>query len=163
MGATRALLELGSGSVELRDKRIQLSFARAAIGFERVDNGTIKPERAVATTSETGPKVVSEEPVIGEDRSHVVELFRRDNKPHRLWRAVEMGDVAFLPRPPGRLGQRIGVRAASNDFRDLIAEPCANRRQHGRAALILHGIVQEGGNGLIFGGAIFQQNCGDRE
>ncbi len=53
----------------------------------------------------------------------------------------------------------IGVRAAVDDLRHTIAESLANRRAGRGAALVLHGVVQQGGDRLAFVGAVLQRNA----
>ena len=63
---------------------------------------------------------------------------------------AQVGVLAFAPRWFRRFE---GVAACRDDGRNLFAEALADRGEDLLAALVLGGVVQEGGDGLGFGPA----------
>jgi hypothetical protein len=72
-------------------------------------------------------------------------------------------NVGLLPRAPGRLRSCLGVRAGKDDVCDAVAETRPDLRRGRRAALVLHDVVEEGGDGLILAAAMLEHERSDGE
>ena len=138
-------------------------FERFGIDFhQRVRDGFVVPERAVAAALEPRPDLLAVFQIIANDRAHVVQLVGCRHEADRRARAFEMREVVFLSLLPRQLVFGIfdeAVAAAKDDVGDHIAEAGANLRQRRFPAAVFGGVVQQGRDRLIFVGAVFH---GDR-
>ena len=92
-----------------------------------------------------------------------MQLVRRGDEPHGIGLAGDAGHVCLLALAPGRLRILEGVGVTGRDPDDLIAEPLADVLQPRLATLILGGVVQEGGDDLVFGTTVLADDGRDRE
>src|SRR5436309_2558853 len=102
-----------------------------------VEQGAVVPEGALPAAGEAAPERLAEAAVVGEDGAGVVELVGGGDDEHGGRRVPEMGDVGFLPCPPGRFGDDLGVGAAIDDGGDGLAEALAEFLPHGIPAAVL--------------------------
>jgi len=82
---------------------------------EHLGERPVVPERPVALSAEPVKQRVSHHPQVCHDRACVVQLVRARDEQHRRRRLLEMRDVAFLSFTPGRLRNRLRVRAPLDD------------------------------------------------
>ena len=71
-----------------------------------------------------------------------------------------MREVGFLPLPPRRLGQGVGVGATFDDFDHCGAESSGDLVARDLPALIFDGVVQQRGDGLILVAAVLHHQRG---
>ena len=76
-------------------------------------------------------------------------------------RVLQAGEIGLFPLPPRRLGHLGRIGAAFDDLGDRLAKAAANLGQGRQAALVLHGVVQQGGYGLVLAAAVFHHHGGD--
>jgi hypothetical protein len=67
-----------------------------------------------------------------------------------------MREIGRFALPPGRLGVRLRIGAAGNDGGHALAEAGADVGQPWRSALILHGVVEQGRDGLVLAPAVLE-------
>ena len=69
------------------------------------------------------------------------------------------GEVLLLPLPPGAFGDLRSVGAAPNDLGHAVAEAAADGLQRFDAALVLDGVVQQAGDGLVLVAAALETSA----
>jgi hypothetical protein len=92
-----------------------------------------------------------------------VQFIGGNDEPHRVWRRVKPANEGFLALGPRWLWSFQGIGATFDYLRDAPAEAFVDLAQAFCASLIFGGIVQDGGDGLVFGGPMFQGDGGNRE
>ncbi len=68
--------------------------------------------------------------------------------------------ISLFALAPRRLGRLVGVAAAVDDFRHARAELPLDGLSGDCSALVLDGVVQQGGNGLVLVGPVLQHDAG---
>src|SRR3712207_4906105 len=108
--------QLADHPVELLDEGVR------AVALEAFDQRPIVPKRAHLAPVEPGPELVAEGAQVREDGPGVVQLVRRGDEPHRMWRVSHVGHIPLFTLAPGRLRVFKGVGVAGHDPGDLVAE-----------------------------------------
>src|SRR5436305_5523604 len=78
--------------------------------------------------------------------ANIGKLVRSGDQPDIVWFTRDTLNVSTLALKPGRLGFRIGIRAAVDDTRHTSSEFSANLPQPWQAALILDGVMKQRGD-----------------
>jgi len=92
-----------------------------------------------------------------------MELIAAAHEQYRRGRGLLVIDVDFLAVAPGRFRNGVGVGAAFDGVGDFVTEASADFFENGRTALILHGVMQQRGDGLVLVGAEFQRERSDSD
>ena len=135
---------------------------RSITTHQRVRDGLVVPQRAVAPALEAIPDRLAVLVVVANDRSHVVQLVGRRDQAHRRARVLEVGEVVLFPLLPRQLVFGIldeAVAASEDNLADRIAEARADLRQRRLAAAVFRGIMQQRPDCLVLVGAVLH---GDR-
>src|SRR6266540_6866995 len=94
---------------------------------------------------------------------HAVDLVH-ERDAHDLRRCRrEMLDVLLLARTPGRLRHDVGVAAARDDLRHVVAEAGADVDQALGPALVFDRVVEERRDRLLLAASVFQHERGNAE
>ena len=135
---------------------------------EFVGKAAIVPERFVARLAETGPDVFADIGLsqIAKDCAGIMDLVRERDAQNVFIGGVEMRQIGLFSLLPVRLSLAFGgvgkaVRARRHNSGDAIAEPVADILQPRLAALILHAIVQQGGDRKVLIAAILENGGRD--
>ncbi len=130
----------------------QVGEAAAAHDFRDLP---VIPEDGRRIRLEAGPHPVSECVMIPQDAPQVVQLVRRGHAQHGPRFGRQVSDMLLLPLPPGRLRFRQRIAASADDLGDGFPERGFDLREHGLAALVLGGVVQQRGDDLGFRTPVF--------
>src|SRR6266511_2247614 len=150
------LLELADHAVELVHERAPADLA------EGVHERAVIPE-VIRVGIEPSPQFLPHHPVVEEHRARVVNLVR-ERDAHDLRRCRrEMLDVLLLARTPGRLRHDVGVAAARDDLRHVVAEAGADVDQALGPALVFDRVVEERRDRLLLAASGFQHERGNAE
>ena len=95
-----------------------------------------------------------------QDRLRIVDFVRQRHEAHGCRGVREVGDVSLFALLPWWLGCLVRVGAAVHDGGDRRAKERTNPVACRGATLVLHRIVQQGGDGVIFGPAVLEDQAG---
>src|SRR5271154_478441 len=104
------------------------------------------------------PNFIAEDPRIHERFLRVIKLVRRRYQSRGGVCNLQMLQIFFLAVAPWWLGNRSCVRAAIDDRRYRFPKHPANAHELRLPALVLHGIVEQCGNGIVFSSAVRENN-----
>src|SRR6266545_7975401 len=150
------LLELADHAVELVHERAPADLA------EGVHERAVIPE-VIRVGIEPSPQFLPHQAVVEEHRARVVNLVR-ERDAHDLRRCRrEMLDVLLLARTPGRLRHDVGVAAARDDLRHVVAEAGADVDQTLGPALVFDRVVEKRRDRLLLAASVFQHERGNAE
>lgn len=119
----------------------------------------IVPECAVLPGRKT---VKHRQPVglqVGKDGAGVVELVGARHEEDVRAGLLQMGDIGFLARLPGRLWRTVRIGAAADDGRDPGTEPCGNDAFLFNPT-VFDRVVQHSGYCLVFVAAMLKNQAG---
>jgi hypothetical protein len=112
---------------------------------------------------EAFPHARSERSQVGDGGAGVVELVGRGDEANGGGGGAQVLEVRLLAGAPRRLGLDVGVRAGRDDGRDDRAEAATDGGEGLRSALVLDGVVEQGGDGLVLVGPVLEDQGRDGE
>ena len=130
---------------------------------KRRNQRAVIPEGAFLARLETFPDGVALLAEIVDDGACVVQFVGGGNQPRRGRCGRKVSDVVFLPLAPGRLRGLVAIGAAGDNRPDFFAENLLDLLLAFRTAAILHRVVQQRADRLIFVRAILQRDRGHPE
>ena len=136
--------EFLNGALKFTGQTVRIPFQ------ENIKHCAVIPKGALAMSAETRPHGIAFCPIVGEDRTHVVELIGRAHQADIVTGLTQEREIVDLALFPGRFRDRVGVSAALNDRCDAISETCANLFEYRMTAAIFDDIVQQSGDGMVF-------------
>src|SRR5215203_782079 len=92
-----------------------------------------------------------------------MQLVRGGDEAYGTRGVREVGQVAFLALAPRWFRGLVSVRAAVHYLRDSVSEPGTDLLEPRLAALVFGGVVQEGGDHLVFRAAVLAHDGGHRQ
>src|SRR5262249_40550151 len=123
---------------------------------QRADELAVIPQRSFAASGKTVPEVFTDDAIVGDECTRVVELVAGADQKDRRSRRLFVIDVDFLAVPPRRLRNGIRVGAAADGVGYFVAESASDFVEPGRSALIFNSVMEERGDCFIFVSAVFE-------
>jgi hypothetical protein len=141
--ALRYLLQFVNGAVEFTDE------IGWALGTKDFSNLLVIPHGTVLPAPETGPYALRVALQVRDYFAGIVELVRCGDEAHGRASRSQVLEVIQLALAPRGLGLGVGISAGFDNLRYARAKFPAYVTQARFSALVLNGIMQKSGDGLI--------------